>query len=162
MFLYLIRMCISTQVVILKCKQFSGWLRQNVSISGMGYLLSKWCVYEIGMRIPFSNGTDLWQIICICMLLMTSFLTAYCVPSYSCQCQYLLKCNILKYCNIWSNQRMSHGAIFTFQNRMKIEESYVYIHKYIYFYKYVYSVCTCLVHTFHIHTFMHMYVFIYI
>ena len=45
------------------------------------------------------------QIICISMLTQTTFfaqLSSCCfyVP-YSCQCQYLLKCNIYNYCNIW-------------------------------------------------------------
>ena len=37
----------------LRCKLYSNWLTQNVSNSGIGYLLSH--MYEIGMIIPFSK-----------------------------------------------------------------------------------------------------------
>ena len=40
MFLYIIKTCISTYVMTLRCKQFFDWLTQNVSNSEMGYLLS--------------------------------------------------------------------------------------------------------------------------
>ena len=68
MFLHVIRTCISTKVMTLRCKQFSDWLTCNV------------------MRILFPNNISRSQIICSYVLLTTTFflhiypLTAYYVP----------------------------------------------------------------------------------
>ena len=105
----------------LRCKQFSDWFTQNVSISEMGYLFYHvWPVYGIGLRISFSKQyryvtnhlhpyvTNDYIFVCI------YHLTAYCVPC-SCHCQYFLKYNIYNSYNICPNQHTSYGPIFNIQ-----------------------------------------------
>ena len=57
MFLYVIRTCISVEVVELICKEFSDWLTLN------GLFVVTCTVYDIGMRFPFSNSTGMSPVI---------------------------------------------------------------------------------------------------
>ena len=108
-------------MVTLWYKLFSDWLMQNVSKSGIGYLLSSLtsCVWNWHENCIFQTI----QICCKpfgsvhCELLYFYLhnypLTAYYMP-YSRHCQYLLKYNIYNYSDIWQNQHRSHGPIFPF------------------------------------------------
>ena len=118
-----IRTLILTWVVTLRCKQFSGWLTQMSLTETWVISCHLWCGYEIGMRIPFPNNTGMSQIICICMLLITTFclynfpLTAYYMP-YSYQCQYLLKYSIYNCYDILQNWNGSNGPVFKWECRV--------------------------------------------
>ena len=70
-YVYVIRTCIAAWVVTLVCKQFCDWLMQNNNNSGIGYLLS--CV----MCIISIDNTGMSEIICICMLQITIFLSEH-------------------------------------------------------------------------------------
>ena len=64
-----------------------GWAKKSVTRVWV-ICYHMWCVYEIGVRIPFPNNAGISQIICICMLLITTFFlhsytfTVHYIPYY--------------------------------------------------------------------------------
>ena len=74
---------------------------------------------KLALEIHASNNTDMLQIVCICMLLITNFFFAQ-LPSY---CLFVIilsmpispEIHIIIFCNIWPNQHMCHIPIFSLQ-----------------------------------------------
>ena len=69
-----------------------GW--HKMSHSGMNYLLpSVMCSMKLAWEFHFPNNTDMSQIICICMLLITTFLCSQ-LPPYCLLCVLVLSMQI--------------------------------------------------------------------
>ena len=74
-FLYVIGTCISFKVVTSDINSLLDWLTQNVNNSGMGYfvVICDLCK-EVAREFQLPNNTEMSLIICICVLLFTTFL----------------------------------------------------------------------------------------
>ena len=83
------------------------------SVIGLSCVNYAWNLHE----------SSIFQTIQVCQKSFASLsllITIFCMQSYpltgsyrsySCQCQYLIKCNIYTYCDIWPNQHRPHGPI---------------------------------------------------
>ena len=100
-------------MVIVRCEEFSDWLTQNFSNSGMGYwfLSCVTCVmnwHEIPFSKQYRHATNHFHLyVTNCYILSAQPLTAY-----PCECEHLLEDSIYTYCNIWPNQHRSNKPIF--------------------------------------------------
>ena len=117
MYLYVIKTHISVQVVIPSYRQFSvDWHKMsiteewgllfatsNVLLNWNENFYSKQHRYVTNLLCQYATNYS----ICV----QSYPITIYYVP-LSCQCKYLLKCNIYNYCNMSPDQHRSHGPIF--------------------------------------------------
>ena len=110
------------------CNQFSDWWTQNVSDSETGY---QFAVCDLSLQLEyefhFRNNTGILQIMYICTLLVTIFLSVQ-LPSYSCKCQYLLKYHIYTYSNIFALSALVTWPIFHGKIMVSLLMPYLVVH----------------------------------